>query len=97
MSVTGSGTIRGIDMHFNTEHVPATSRKVGICKIPEYVETTHYEIDGPGGELINAIELHVHYFASDRVMWFYKEGQLNSLKAGRSYSGIVFTLCCRKS
>lgn len=64
--------------------VTQRSREV-ICNQTRIIlETTHFEIDGPGGELFNAIELHVHDFASYRVMWFYEEGQVSSFKAGQS-------------
>ncbi|KAG8428700.1 hypothetical protein J3459_002499 [Metarhizium acridum] len=81
MSVTSLGTLRGIEFHFNDEDVPAANRRVGRCKSSEYATIMHFDIDGPGGEFITAIEMYIRYFAGENVMWFYKEGQVESFKA----------------
>ncbi|EFY97487.2 F-box domain-containing protein [Metarhizium robertsii ARSEF 23] len=59
MSVTSLGTLRGIEFHFNAENVPAASRRLGRYKPSEYAKVMHFDIDGPGGEFITAIEIYV--------------------------------------
>ncbi|KAF5129752.1 hypothetical protein E5D57_006083 [Metarhizium anisopliae] len=85
MSVTSLGTLRGIEFHFNAENVPAASRRLGRYKLSEYAKVMHFDIDGPGGEFITAIEIYVRYYTSDNVMWIYKDGVLESFKARGSH------------
>lgn len=91
LSVTSLGTLRGIEFHFNTEDIPAASRRLGRCKSSEYAKIMQFDIDGPGGEFINAIEIYLRNFAGENVLWFYKEGQLESFKASSSYSESGFS------
>ncbi|KAK9435759.1 F-box domain-containing protein [Metarhizium brunneum] len=89
MSVTSLGTLRGIEFHFNAENIPAASRRLGRYKPSEYAKVMHFDIDGPGGEFITAIEIYVRYFTSDNVMWIYKDGQLESFKIWTNWG-----ICC---
>ncbi|KAI0423605.1 F-box domain-containing protein [Xylaria sp. FL1042] len=80
ISVSCWGSPCGIEFHYNTEDVPVECRKLGRYKSSEYVEVMHFPIDGPGGEIISAIEVYLRYPVSERVFWFYKQGVLISFK-----------------
>lgn len=90
VSVTCRGTLRGIEFHHNTEHIPIECRKLGRYKSSEYDEVTHFSIDGPGGEVIDDINVYLEYYASEKVSWFYKQGALKSFKINYSYLENVF-------
>ncbi|KAG4435231.1 hypothetical protein IFR05_009286 [Cadophora sp. M221] len=67
ISVTCLGTLRGIEFHYNTEDVPIECRKLGRYKSSEYAKVIHFSIDGPGGEVIDAVEVYVKYYVGENV------------------------------
>ncbi|TAQ85518.1 hypothetical protein B7494_g6174 [Chlorociboria aeruginascens] len=73
-------TLRGIEFHHNTEDVPIEYRKLGRYKSSEYAKVIHFSIDGPGGEVIDAIEVYLRYYGGENVFWFYKHEALESFK-----------------
>lgn len=89
ISVTSLGTLRNVQFHFNVEDIPAANRRLGRFKTFEYAKTMHFDIDGPGGEFINAVTVYLRYFASENVLWYYKEGQLESFKACSLHSEVL--------
>ncbi|KAH9216177.1 hypothetical protein DL95DRAFT_498506 [Leptodontidium sp. 2 PMI_412] len=80
ISVTCIGTLRGIEFHYNTEDVPIECRKLGRYRSSEYAQVIHFSIDGPGGEVIDAVEVYLRYYDGEDVFWFYKHGALESFK-----------------
>ncbi|KUJ14064.1 F-box domain-containing protein [Mollisia scopiformis] len=80
ISVTCLGTLRGIEFHYNTEDVPIECRKLGRYRSSKYAKVIHFSIDGPAGEVIDAIEVYLRYFVGENVLWFYKHGALESFK-----------------
>jgi len=84
MSVTCRGTPCGIEFYYNT-NVPIKYRKLGRYKSSEYAQVIHFSIDGPAGEVINAIDIYLEYFDSEKVPWFYKNGALESFKVSHLY------------
>ncbi|RDL38788.1 uncharacterized protein BP5553_03128 [Venustampulla echinocandica] len=85
ISVTYWGELCGIEFHYNTENVPIECRKLGRYKSSEYDKVIHFSIDGPGGEVIDATEVYLKYYPSEKVLWFYKHGTWESFKASHSY------------
>ncbi|KAI9872225.1 MAG: hypothetical protein M1830_001895 [Pleopsidium flavum] len=81
ISVTRLGSLCGIEFHYNTDEVPAEWRKLGRRKSTEYEQVMRFPIDGPGGEIIETVEVNLEYAYGERVHSFYKQGKLRSFKA----------------
>jgi len=91
ISVTYGGILHGIEFHYNTENVPVECRKLGRYKPSEYDKIMHFPINGPDGEVIDAIEVYIWYPAFEDAPWFYKQGgALAEFKASCSYSQECF-------
>ncbi|KAK4243852.1 hypothetical protein C7999DRAFT_17857 [Corynascus novoguineensis] len=75
-----SGLIR-LDFSFDRE-VPAECQSFGRHEDSEYGEGVEFPIDGPGGELIDAVEIWQRYPLEDDDAdeWFLQEGELAWLK-----------------
>jgi len=80
ISVTFQGTLRGIEFHYNTKDVPPECRRVGRYRASSYEEVMHFPIDGPGGEFIDGMKLYLRYFFFKNVLWYDKQGALESLE-----------------
>ncbi len=89
ISVTLGGGLRGIDFTYNTD-VPVEYRSLGHCPPKEDAKVVDFAIDGPGGEIINAIELDYSKLESwgRKINW-----SLSSCKASRveSFSSKVYS------
>ena len=85
ISVTCRGTLRGIEFHYNNDDVPIECRKLGRYKSSEYDKVIHFSIDGPGGEVINNIEVYLGYCVGEYVFRFYKHGALESFEVNYLY------------
>lgn len=81
ISVTADvGCPRTIEFHYNSEDVPLECRKLGRCTPSDYAKTMHFEIDGPGGEVIDSLTVYIRQYLTD-VLWYFKPGFLESFKA----------------
>lgn len=80
ISVTCLGSLCGIEFHYNTDEVPAEWRKLGRRKSTEYAQDMRFPVDGPGGELIETIEVNLEYAYGEHVYSFYEQGKLRSFK-----------------
>lgn len=59
--------IRFIEFYYNSEEVPMECRKIGRGVPSEYAKTMHFKIDGPGGEVIDSLTVHVREHPGDPV------------------------------
>lgn len=81
--VTCLGSLCGIEFRYNTDEVPAEWRKLGRYKSSEYEQVMRFPIDGPGGEIIEAVEVDLKYAYGEQVHSVYKQGKLRSFKASQ--------------
>lgn len=89
ISVTADGgCLRAIEFHYNSEHVPLEQRKLARCTPSEYAQTMHFEIDGPGGEVIDSLTVYIRQYATEGL-WYYKPGVLESFKACSLHSALA--------
>lgn len=84
--VTCLGSLRGIEFGYNTDEVPAERRKLGRYKSSGYEQIIRFPIDGPGGEIIEAVEVDLKYAYGEHVHSVYKQGKLRSFKASQVIS-----------
>ena len=85
ISVTCRGRPRGIEFHYNTEDVPVECRRLGRYPSSEYDKVIYFSIDGPGGEIIDTIEIYLRHLSSNKVFWFYRDGALESFKVSHPH------------
>lgn len=90
ISVTCRSNLRGIEFHYNSEHIPIECRKLGRYKSSEYDEVIHFDIAGPSGEDIDNIKVYYRHYDSDRLPWFYRRGVLMSFKVNYPYLETIF-------
>jgi hypothetical protein len=93
ISVTTLGCLCGIEFHYNTEEVPTEWRKLGRRKFTEYAQVMRFPIDGPGGEIIETVEVNLEYLYDKHVYSFYKHGKLRSFKASQAHLEQRFLSC----
>ncbi|KAH0544334.1 hypothetical protein FGG08_001475 [Glutinoglossum americanum] len=74
------GGLCGIEFHYNTEDIPTETRKLGRRNFTDFSRVTRFPIDGPGGEIIQTINVSIKRVAGERVFSFYKHGKLSSFK-----------------
>ncbi|KAL9103785.1 MAG: hypothetical protein Q9163_001194 [Psora crenata] len=72
VSVTRLGDLCEIEFHYDTEDITMTRRTLGRRNITEFSRTTRFYIDGPGGELIQSVDVSIKRAAGERVYRFYK-------------------------
>ncbi|KAH7175925.1 F-box domain-containing protein [Dactylonectria macrodidyma] len=86
MSVTVEiGYPTAIEFHYNTWVVPPECRKLGRCTPSVDAKTIDFEIDGPGGEVIDSLTLHTCHFLPE-TRWFYKFGVVESFEESPLHS-----------
>jgi hypothetical protein len=78
-------SIHSIDFHYDTEEGPKEVGKLGRSSIRSKrfwssSEIVRFSIDGPGGELIDSVEVSIERREGDDVCSFYRHGRLTSLK-----------------
>ncbi len=78
--VTRLGGLCGIEFYYDTENIPTETRKLGRRNFTEFSHVTRFPIDGPGGELIQTIDVSIERAAGESVYSFYKHGKLSSFK-----------------
>src|SRR5690349_8337210 len=59
VSVTSTGYLDTIEFQYNTEDISFEIRKLGRCDQGKYRKVTPFPIDGPGGEIIEAIDFDI--------------------------------------
>lgn len=83
MSTCGIRNICHIKFSHKTNYIPAQIRNQSVYPIFYDKPTTHFSIDGAGGEIINAVEVGLEYYTSPTSYRFAKHGALTSLKVTR--------------
>lgn len=81
--------LKAIEFHYNSEVVPLECRKVGRCRLSEYAKPIHFEIDGPGGEVIDSLTIYMRPYPNAKL-WYYNPGVLQSFKV--SFDSIAHSL-----
>ncbi|KAI9767966.1 MAG: hypothetical protein M1840_005278 [Geoglossum simile] len=79
--VTRLGNLCGIEFHYDTEDIPMKTRRLGRRNFTEFSRVERFPINGPGGELIQTIDVSIERGDGKNVYSFYKHGKLNSFKA----------------
>lgn len=69
-------------LEFGHEDFLIKCYKLVQYKFSKYNKVIHFSVDGPGGEVINAIGVDLEYYTSERVPSFYKDGALESFNVG---------------
>ena len=87
VSVTRLGDLCSIDFHYDTEDIPKETQKLGRRNITQFSHITRFPIDGPGGELIQTIDVSVIRATGEGVYRFLKHGKLNSFKVSNPLLG----------
>ena len=90
--VTGSRSLWSIDFHYATEDTPTEARKLGRGYFTEFSHVTRFPIDGPGGELIQTIDVSIKRVAGKHLYNFYKHGKLSSFKVSNFISNLVLIM-----
>lgn len=88
MTATLASYLHGLEFHYNSDNVPVSCRKLGrhaYDKHPGYSKLISFAIDGPGGEVIEAVEVYLEYLTDDGADEFCKYGALESFKVGQLY------------
>ncbi|KAI9655914.1 MAG: hypothetical protein M1831_004759 [Alyxoria varia] len=80
ISVSRLGYLYGIEFHYNTDQVPTECRKLGRHKSNEYERVDRFDIDGPGGEVIETVDVSLEYSNDEHAYSFFKKGKLRSFQ-----------------
>lgn len=80
VSVTRLGDLCGIEFRYDTEDLSMRTRTLGRRNITEFSRIMRFPIDGPGGELIQTVEVSIERAAGERVYRFYRHGKLSSFR-----------------
>lgn len=80
--VTRLGGLCSIDFCYNTEEISMKTCKLGHRNFTQFSRVTRFPIDGPGGELIQTINVGIKRKTGERVYGFYKHGKLDSIQVG---------------
>ncbi|KAL8828532.1 MAG: hypothetical protein Q9170_006562 [Blastenia crenularia] len=83
VSVTRLGALCDIDFRYDTEDISMKTRILGRRKITEFSRITRFAIDGPGGELIQTVDVSIERAAGERVYSFYRHGRLSSFRVSK--------------
>ncbi|KAH0550938.1 hypothetical protein GP486_007698 [Trichoglossum hirsutum] len=79
--VTRLGGLCGIEFHYDTDDIPMEMRKLGRRNFTDSSHVTRFPIDGPGGELIQTVDVSIERAAGEGEYSFYRHGKLRSFKA----------------
>jgi hypothetical protein len=91
ISVTNLGCVCCIEFRYNTDNIPAEARKLGRRTVTAFSVTESFEIDGPGGELIQSIDAGIQRTDSSIAYNFHRHGSLASFKVGHSSSSSPYS------
>lgn len=80
--VWGGGGVRRVDFAYDVA-VPSEHRTFG-CQMPgEWTRTIDFALDGPGGEIIEAVEVFQHYPEAG-YRWMVKEGTMEAFRVSQT-------------
>ncbi|KID67149.1 F-box domain containing protein, partial [Metarhizium hybridum] len=80
VSVTCFAAIRGIRFHYAI-HTPRKMGRVGKYKAGPHDSVMHFSIDGPGGEIIDTIEVFLQLRSNDKMRMVYMGDVLVAFRA----------------
>lgn len=80
VTVTCLGDLCSIEFHYNMDEVPMKTCKLGHCNFTAFSRVTRFSIDGPGGEVIQTVDVSIERQTGERVYDFYKHGKLSSFR-----------------
>ena len=83
VSVTRLGDLCDIDFRYHTEDISMKTRTLGRRNFTEFSRIIRFPIDGPGGELIQTVDVSIERMAGERVYRFYRHGKLNSFRVSK--------------
>jgi hypothetical protein len=71
-----------MDFSFNNDGVPRDCRSFGRIEddVDEDAIVAEFQVDGPGGEIINRVEIRQEILLEDAAEWACREGYLLGLK-----------------
>lgn len=79
----------------NSVNVPPECRIAGRYFTDQHVEPICFDIDGPGGEVVDSLTVHNSEYPSRRgALWYHKSGFMQSLEVSR-HAMPICTLCRR--
>ncbi|KAI9781319.1 MAG: hypothetical protein M1839_006112 [Geoglossum umbratile] len=90
--VTRLGSLCSIEFHYNTEDIPMEARKLGRRNFTNFSRVERFPINGPGGELIQTIDVSIERAFGQSVYSFFKHGKLDSFKASNVISKYLIEL-----
>lgn len=85
ISIVFQRFVRAIEFHYNTDDIPTECRKMGRYRPSVQDKVTYFPIDGPGGEVIEAVELYVRATPSNVKSPGYAYGVTRLFKVGSSF------------
>ena len=83
VSVTRLGDLCSIEFGYDTEDISMKTRTLGRRNVTEFSRTIRFPIDGPGGELIQTVDVSIERTAGERVYRFYRHGKLSSFQVSK--------------
>lgn len=83
VSVTRLGDLCHIGFCYDSEDISLPERTLGRRKVTEFSRVIRFPIDGPGGELIQTVEVSTEHLAGERVYRFYRHGKLSSFRVSK--------------
>lgn len=86
VSVTTGRNLRPIEFRYDSDKIPAESFKLGRCKLTDLTKVMRFPIDGPGGEVINNVDVGLEHKSEEGVLSFFKHGKLSSFKVSQVWS-----------
>jgi hypothetical protein len=76
------GALCSIEFHYETKAASRKIKRLGRRKLTSFSDIIRFPIDGPGGELVQSVEVSLIHLDGDNVYGFYRRGKLNSFKVG---------------
>jgi hypothetical protein len=80
ISVVELGSIRSIEFHYDRDDIPIQCRKLGRPVSLESANTFLFPINGPGGQVINGVEVSLLSHSGDHLSRYYQHGIVQALK-----------------
>lgn len=74
------GSLCSIEFHYETKATSPKIQRLGRRKLTSFSDIMRFPIDGPGGELIESVEVSLECLDGNNVYSFYRHGKLNSFK-----------------
>ena len=74
------GTLCSIEFRYETKAASPKTKRLGRRKSTSFSDIMRFPIDGPGGELVQSVEVSLIRLDGDNIYSFYRHGKLNSFK-----------------